>query len=68
VTHSITVRSRTEAIEAARDMHYPIKIKPSFTLRGPTVAESPDEFLQKVDAALRASPAEEVLLESAATS
>jgi carbamoyl-phosphate synthase large subunit len=58
-------RSLSEALKIARDLNYPILVRPSFTLggEGSGVARSEDELSTVVQRGLELSPVHEVLVE-----
>ena len=58
-------RSLSEALKIARDLNYPILVRPSFTLggEGSGVAHSEDELSAVVQRGLELSPVHEVLVE-----
>ncbi len=59
------VRSVEEGLKLASWINFPIIIRPSFTLGGSGggIAETPDEFVEKLEHGLEASPIHEVLME-----
>lgn len=59
------VRSIEEGLKLASWINFPIIIRPSFTLGGSGggIAENGDEFIEKLEHGLEASPIHEVLLE-----
>jgi len=59
------VKTKDEATSIIKDMHFPIIIRPSFTLGGTggSIAYNIEEFYDLIDKGLEASPISEVLVE-----
>ena len=62
---SFLVKSFKEGIEKAKEMEFPIILRPNYTLGGSGggISHSMTEFENQLAAALRESPTSEVLLE-----